>query len=94
LPPDPGSNDIASLLPMDLGTKVAAELDQMREDLEDIGVSLCLDDEIMQRCMIYLQRLDELGQRANWLAELVRSKDPESRVNDITLNSLAERLRA
>lgn len=94
MPPDTGPTAVATLLPTKLGAKVAAELDQMREDLEDIGVSLCLDDEIMQRCMIYLQRLDELGQRANWLAELVRADDPEARVNDITLNSLAERLRA
>jgi hypothetical protein len=83
-----------TLLPRGLNDKVAAELDQMREDLEDIGVSLCLDDAVMQRCMIYLQRLDELGQRANWLAELIRADDPHARIDDITLNALANRLRA
>ncbi|MEO8723857.1 MAG: hypothetical protein ABI395_10125 [Sphingobium sp.] len=94
MPPEIESADLPTLLPQGLSDKVAAELDQMREDLEDIGVSLCLDDAVMQRCMIYLQRLDELGQRANWLAELIRSEDPHSRVEDITLHALAHRLRA
>lgn len=77
----------------DLRNRIAAELDQLRTDLEEIGVSLCLDEEVMARCMEHLQRLDELGQRSNWLAELLRADDPISRVDDITLSSLAERLR-
>lgn len=81
-------------MPPQLRAQVAVELDQIREDLEEIGVSLCLDEEVMQRCMKHLQRLDELGQRSNWLAELVRAEDPVARVEDITLNSLAQRLRS
>lgn len=76
----------------DLRDKVAAELDQLREDMEEIGVQLCLDEEIMMRCMSYLQRLDEMGQRSNWLAALVRADDPGEVLPDITLQSLAERL--
>lgn len=81
-------------MPPHLRHKLALELDQMRDDLEEIGVSLCFDEEVMQRCMSFLQRLDELGQRSNWIAELVRSDDPVSRIDDITLGSLADRLRA
>ena len=77
-----------------LRDKIAAELDQLREDLEDIGVQLCLDEEVMLRCMTYLQRLDEMGQRSNWLAALVRAENPQEVIPDITLHSLAERLRA
>lgn len=76
----------------DLRDKIAAELDQLREDMEEIGVQLCLDEEIMMRCMSYLQRLDEMGQRSNWLAALVRSDNPGEILPDITLQSLAERL--
>lgn len=79
---------------MELRGKIAAELDQLREDMEEIGVQLCLDEEIMQRCISYLQRLDEMGQRSNWLAALVRADDPHEVIPDITLQSLAERLRA
>ena len=76
-----------------LRNKIAAELDQLREDMEDIGVQLCLDEEIMLRCMTHLQRLDEMGQRSIWLAELVRSDNPTDVIPEITLQSLAERLR-
>ena len=61
--------------------------------MEDIGVQLCLDEEIMLRCMTHLQRLDEMGQRSIWLAELVRSDNPTDVIPEITLQSLAERLR-
>ena len=76
-----------------LRTKIAAELDQLREDMEEIGVQLCLDEEVMLRCMTYLQRLDEMGQRSNWLAALVRAEDPHEVIPEITLKSLADRLR-
>jgi hypothetical protein len=82
------------VVPVDLRTKIAAELDQMRDKLEELGVSLCLDEAVMMRCMDQLQMLDEMGQRSTWLAELVRSDDPRSRIDDITLQALAERLRS
>jgi len=78
---------------MRLRDKIAAELDQLREDMEEIGVQLCLDEEVMLRCMSYLQRLDEMGQRSNWLAALLRAEDPNVVIPDITLQSLAERLK-
>ena len=78
---------------MRLRDKIAAELDQLREDMEEIGVQLCLDEEVMLRCMSYLQRLDEMGQRSNWLAALLRAEDPNEVIPDITLQSLAERLK-
>ncbi len=77
----------------DLRIKIAAELDQLREDMEEIGVQLCLDEEIMLRCMSHLQRLDEMGQRSNWLAALVRAPDPTEVIPEITLQSLADRMK-
>lgn len=76
-----------------LRAKMAAELDQMREDMEEIGVQLCLDEEVMLRCMSHLQRLDEMGQRSNWLAALLRAEDPVDVIPEITLQSLADRLK-
>lgn len=80
--------------PLTLRRKIADELDQLREDMEEIGVQLCLDEDVMVRCMTYLQRLDELGQRSIWLAELVRSDNPSAVIPDITLQSLADRLKS
>ena len=76
-----------------LRVKIAAELDQLREDMEEIGVQLCLDEEVMLRCMSHLQRLDEMGQRSNWLAVLVRAPDPTEVIPEITLQSLADRMK-
>ncbi|MGD9812503.1 MAG: hypothetical protein AB7U35_14425 [Sphingobium sp.] len=79
--------------PLSLRGKIARELDQLREDMEEIGVQLCLDEEVMLRCMSHLQRLDEMGQRSIWLAALVRAENPCDVIPDITLKSLADRLR-
>lgn len=79
-------------MPEDLQEKIAAELDRLREDLEHIGVSLCVDIELTQRHCEPLQRLDELSQRSFWLAKLLRANDPEAVVQDITLGSLSRRL--
>ncbi|MBP6031431.1 MAG: hypothetical protein KA533_08380 [Sphingobium sp.] len=76
-----------------LRVKIAAELDQLREDMEEIGVQLCLDEEVMLRCMSHLQRLDEMGQRSNWLAAMVRASNPSEVIPEITLQTLADRLK-
>ena len=81
------------LCPVTLRRKIAEELDRLREDMEELGVQLCLEESVMLRCMTYLQRLDELGQRSIWLAELVRSDNPSAVIPDITLQSLADRLK-
>lgn len=92
--PQPNTSIVAPIIaPHSLRGKIADELDQLREDLEEIGVQLCLDEEVMLRCMSYLQRLDEMGQRSNWLAAIVRAEDPGEVISDITLQSLAERLK-
>lgn len=91
--PSVGNAEPVGHIPYDLRLKLASELEAMRNEMEEIGVSLCFDEEVMLRCLSHLQRLDELGQRSTWIADLVRSADPASRVADITLASLAERLR-
>lgn len=91
--PSTPSIAVPIIAPHSLRGKIADELDQLREDLEEIGVQLCLDEEVMLRCMSYLQRLDEMGQRSNWLAAIVRAEDPTEVIPDITLQTLADRLR-
>lgn len=84
---------VAPVLPeFGLRNRIADELDQLRVDLEEIGTQLCLDDEILHRCISFLQRFDEMGQRSSWLAALLRAEDPDAVIADITLQSLADRL--
>jgi len=64
----------------------------MRTEMEELGVELCLNEEVMLRCMTQLQHLDEMGQRCHWLAELIRADNPEAVIPDISLQALGERL--
>ena len=101
MPPDaspsfgqrPASTPPAALS-ADLRLKIAAELESLRVELEELGVELCHDEEVMLRCMTRLQHLDEMGQRCHWLAQLMRSDNPVAVLPDITLQSLGDRLMA
>lgn len=73
--------------------RIADELDQMRDDLEELGSELCGDEAILHRCMGFLQKFDEMGQRSRWLATLLRADDPGDVLDEITLQSLADRLK-
>lgn len=79
-------------MPEELQEKIAAELDRLQDDLENIGVALCVDIELMGRHCEPLQRLDELSQRSFWLAKLLRANNPKAVVDNITLGALARRL--
>ena len=94
MPPEEAPQTRGSTLPMpeELQEKIAAELDRIHHDLEQIGVSLCGDMEMAERHCEPLQRLDELGQRSFWLAKLLRTDNPLELIDDITLGSLSERL--
>ncbi|OYW88320.1 MAG: hypothetical protein B7Z20_02830 [Sphingobium sp. 32-64-5] len=75
-----------------LREKVAAELDMLRVEMEELGVQLCLNEDILLHFMTQLQRLDEMGQRCHWLAEMIRADDPEAVVPHITLKTMGDRL--
>ncbi|MGE4431793.1 MAG: hypothetical protein AB7E05_13730 [Sphingobium sp.] len=76
----------------DLRGKIAAELDMLRVEMEELGVQLCLNETILLHYMTQLQRLDEMGQRCYWLAEMIRSDDPEAVIPHITLKALGDRM--
>jgi len=81
-------------LSADLRLKIAVELESLRADLEELGVELCHDEDVMLRCMTRLQHLDEMGQRCHWLAQLMRADNPAAVLPDITLQALGDRLMA
>ena len=71
---------------------VANELDAVRNALEDIGMHLCSDMAILQQYGELLQGLDELAQRNENLARLLRSSAMEPAIDAISLESLRNRL--
>jgi hypothetical protein len=83
--PVPAPNDVVVAL-------VADELDRIRGLLEDLGIMLCGDDEIVRRYTEVLQGLDELSQRNENLARVLRASDMIGAAGEITLGSLRDRM--
>ncbi|MBO9580989.1 MAG: hypothetical protein J7498_08860 [Sphingobium sp.] len=71
---------------------IAAELDRIRQVLEDMGLQLCGDPEVVRSHMNVLQSIDEICQRHENLARTLRAPDMVSEANAITLETLRLRL--
>lgn len=71
---------------------IADELDRIRQVLEDMGLQLCGDPEIVRSHMNVLQSIDEVCQRHENLARTLRAPDMVSEANSITLETLRLRL--
>lgn len=71
---------------------IADELDRIRQVLEDMGLQLCGDPEIVRAHMNVLQSIDEICQRNENLARTLRAADMVSEAGTITLETLRLRL--
>lgn len=71
---------------------VAGELDVIRGHLEDIAAQFCSDIAIVQTHGELLQSIDELAQRHENIARLLRSTPMEGAIDAITLESLRNRM--
>ncbi len=71
---------------------IAAELDRIRQVLEDMGMQLCGDPEIVRGHMNVLQSIDEICQRNENLARMLRARDMVQGASEITLETLRLRL--
>ncbi len=71
---------------------IADELERIRKLLEDMGVQLCADPEIVRGHMNVLQAIDEVCQRHENLARTLRAPDMVSEAGAITLETLRLRL--
>ena len=71
---------------------IADELDRIRQVLEDMGLQLCGDPEIVRSHMNVLQSIDEICQRNENLARTLRAPDMVTSANAITLETLRLRL--
>ena len=71
---------------------IADELERIRKLLEDMGLQLCADPEIVRSHMNVLQSIDEICQRHENLARTLRASDMVSEAGTITLETLRLRL--
>lgn len=71
---------------------IADELDRIRTVLEDMGMQLCADAEIVRGHMNVLQSIDEICQRNENLARTLRAPDMIAEAHSITLETLRVRL--
>lgn len=67
---------------------IADELDRIRKLLEDMGLQLCSDPEIVRSHMNVLQSIDEICQRNENLGRTLRSHDMIAEAGTITLETL------
>jgi hypothetical protein len=67
---------------------VADELDRIRSVLEEMGMQLCADPDMVRRHMNVLQSVDEICQRNENLARTLRATDMISEAGAITLETL------
>lgn len=71
---------------------IAAELEASRLCMEELGMTLCRDPNLVQAHLPALQKLDELGQRQFCLAQVLRTADMRTAVADIPLDALRDRM--
>jgi len=71
---------------------IADELDRVRLVLEEMGVELCADPAVVRSHLAALQRIDELCQRHENLARILRADDMAAEAAGVTLESLRLRL--
>lgn len=71
---------------------IADELEAIREMLEDVGMHLCVDPVMIEKYSVVLQGLDELAQRNENLARVLRAAAMEPALDMISLESLRIRL--
>jgi len=71
---------------------IADELDCIRLVLEEMGVQLCADPAVVCSHLVALQRIDELCQRHENLARILRAEDAAAEAAGVTLEALRVRL--
>jgi hypothetical protein len=76
-----------------LRLRLSEELDYARRLLDGIGNQICADRIAVARHGVALQSLDRVGQMLGHIAAVVRSADPQSTVDAISMSDLKARLR-
>lgn len=73
--------------------QIAMVLDELAQDVETLGASLCSDIDVAMRHMDSLQAIDLIAQKQRSLAKLLNADCLETEVERIGLDILRERMR-
>ena len=76
----------------ELRLRLGEELDYVRRMLETLGDQLSSDPILIRRHTVALQSLDIVGQILGHVGTVVRSRDPQSAVDNIGMGDLKARL--
>lgn len=74
--------------------QIAAVLEELSQEVEILGTTLCSDMDLAMRHIAALQAIDMIAQKQRSLALLLDAESPESEVDRIAIDTLRNRLRA
>jgi hypothetical protein len=66
-------------------------LKELASEIEELGMQLCIDPEIMQRHIGALQSIDLIAQKQRWLSTLLRADCPVAAAGAIDVEALRQR---
>jgi hypothetical protein len=73
--------------------QIAAVLEELSQEVEALGASLCGDMDIAMRHLAALQTIDLIAQKQRSLASLLEADCPETGIEQIAIDTLRDRLR-
>jgi CheY-like chemotaxis protein len=73
--------------------QIAVVLEEIAQEVEALGATLCVDMDIAMRHIDTLQAIDLIAQKQRSLAALLNSDCAETGIEQIAIDTLRERLR-
>ncbi|EGD59358.1 hypothetical protein Y88_1607 [Novosphingobium nitrogenifigens DSM 19370] len=73
--------------------QIAVVLEELSQEVEALGATLCGDGDIVMRHMDTLQAIDLIAQKQRSLAALLEADCPQAGIEKIAIDTLRERMR-
>lgn len=73
--------------------QIAVVLEELSQEVEALGATLCTDMDIAMRHMDALQSIDLIAQKQRSLASLLDADCPTEQIEKIAIDTLRERMR-
>ena len=73
--------------------QIAVVLEELSQEVEALGATLCVDMDIAMRHVDTLQAIDLIAQKQRSLAALLEADCPEAQIEQIAIDTLRERMR-
>lgn len=72
---------------------IAVVLEELSQEVETLGATLCGDKDVAVRHAAALQAIDMVAQKQRSLAILLGAESPEAEIEQITIDALRDRMR-